>query len=276
MTGVDAPECGNGPGTVLMAQGMPPCLYPGDGIVYNVFRVGRMPAMNVRKPKFSRRSGRIVRLLAAVFFAMLFQRPANASLILGRHDWSPGTPEWQSDHGFAQLAPQPAGGNPAGWLEILFPATDGDPQTEMWDVAYTDASSLFAGGWETNMWVQTDFWSTNDLSPTVQVRWQSSKSSYVWAYEVSSGVGNGWRTLTAPLTRWSDWDILDPGGASEEAYLDDLANIDWIGVFIGRSGNEEQTYGLDDFSLMVPEPSQFLMLGAALAASGLSLRRRRS
>jgi len=126
------------------------------------------------------------------------------------------------------------------------------------------------------MWVQTDFWSTNDLSPTVQVRWQSSKSSYVWAYEVSSGVGNGWRTLTAPLTRWSDWDILDPGGASEEAYLDDLANIDWIGVFIGRSGNEEQTYGLDDFSLMVPEPSQFLMLGAALAASGLSLRRRRS
>jgi hypothetical protein len=214
--------------------------------------------------------------VAAGFLWLACVRASPAGIILGQHDWDDSDPHWQSDHGFASLEWKQTGGNPDGWLQVTFPGTTpGGPQETWWDIAYTDAGSLFAGGWETNMWTQFDFWSTNNRAPTVQVRWQSVSNNYVWAYDVSGSIGDGWNTLRAPLTSWTDWDTLTPIGASEEQYLDDLASIDWIGVYIYRHGIEEQTYGIDDFQLMVPEPGEYVLLGAAMALSGLSLRRRK-
>jgi len=213
---------------------------------------------------------------AAVFlFAALPARPAAAEVILGRHDWDTANTNWQTDHGFAELQRIPTNGNPNGWLEFVLPATTNSAPDapNQWDIAKVDASSLFAGGWQTNMWIEFDFWSTNSTPPTVQVRWQSSLTNYVWAYDVSAPAGNGWSTLRAPLANWDDWNTL--GGGSLEQYLDDLATIDWVGVYIHRTGYGAETYGLDNFTLMVPEPGQFLMLGATLAVSWLSLRRRR-
>jgi hypothetical protein len=215
--------------------------------------------------------------LATVLTAALIlfsARMAAAGVILGVHDWDTVDPNWQSAHGYAQS--QPAGGNPGGWLEFAFPTTTiGAPQEEWWDMAYTDAGSLFAGGWNTDMWTEFDFWSTNNAAPTVQVRWQSASNDYIWAYDVSSSVADGWNTMRTPFSRWTDWDTLSPIGASEQQYLDDLATIDWIGVYVYRYGAAEQSYGVDDFKLMVPEPAEYLMLGAAMAVSGLSLRRRK-
>jgi hypothetical protein len=213
---------------------------------------------------------------ALVFlFAGLLAHPAAAGLILGQYDWDTANTNWQTDHGFAELQRIPTNGHPNGWLEFVLPATtnsDYDAPNQ-WDIAKVDASSLFAGGWRTNMWIEFDFWSTNTTPPAVQVRWQSSLTNYVWAYNVSPLAGGGWNTLRAPLANWDDWNTL--GGGSLEQYLDDLATIDWVGVYIHRTGLGAETYGLDDFRLMVPEPGQLLMLGTTLAVSWLSLRRQR-
>jgi hypothetical protein len=62
---------------------------------------------------------------------------------------------------------------------------------------------------------------------------------------------------------------------SEGEYLDDLSTIDWLGVYIDRTGAGAQDYGLDDVTLSIPEPPEVIMLGSALLLSLSSLRRRR-
>jgi hypothetical protein len=194
--------------------------------------------------------------------------------MLGQHDWELGEHPWTSD-GFASLNREASGGNPGGWLEITMPETGQAPGGDEWfDVISTDASSIFAGGWETRMWVEFDFWADN-TAPTAQLRWQSAENDYIWANTVSSGTAqDGWQTFSPSFHDWTDWDTLTPMGASEEQYLADLSTIDWIGVYIWRDGADSQVYGLDDFKLMVPEPQEIIMLVAALMITLVSLRRK--
>jgi hypothetical protein len=57
-------------------------------------------------------------------------------------------------------------------------------------------------------------------------------------------------------------------------FLSDLSSIEWIGIYIERTGAGAQDYGLDNFNLMVPEPSEYAMLAAALMGAWIFLRRR--
>jgi len=148
-----------------------------------------------------------------------------------------------------------------------------EPGDSWSDLAKTDASGLYAGTWETDMWIAFYFWSGDVSANTLQVRWQSSTNSYVWGYVLTPPGAGSWSTLNAGFANWDDWDI-DPGG-SEDQYLADLSSIDWIGIYVTRSGTDEQVFGLDNFNLAIPEPEEWFLLTAALATTVLSVGRRK-
>ena len=64
-------------------------------------------------------------------------------------------------------------------------------------------------------------------------------------------------------------------GGSEATFLSDLANIDWIGIYIFDDDTDANNYGLDNFQLMVPEPAEYALAFSALAVTWLSIRRKR-
>ena len=212
-----------------------------------------------------------IALLCLVVFAWCGS--AAADVILGSHDWDPGPHGWTNEYGWTEVDRPTTGGNTGGWLRITFTNTTADPGDSWSDLVKTDASGLYAGTWESDMWIAFDFWSGDVSANTLQVRWQSSTNSYVWGYVLTPPGAGSWSSLTASFGNWDDWDV-DPGG-SEDQYLADLTSIDWIGVLVTRSGTDEQVFGLDNFNLAIPEPEELFLLAAALATTVLSVRRRK-
>lgn len=200
-----------------------------------------------------------------------------ADVIIGQFDWNP--PEtWEefSHHPVATVVDYPAtGGNPSdgGWMRIEFPAITA-PAGRLWyDVLSVPATNLFAGTWTTNMWLQFDFWQSNLVAGAVQLRWQSPTNSSVWRTSLTPPSSlQTWTTLAQSFMNWENWQYP---GATEEQYLSDLQHIDWVGVYIFRNTINEQIYGIDNFSLMIPEPAECFMLMVAVITSGMSLRRTR-
>ena len=72
----------------------------------------------------------------------------------------------------------------------------------------------------------------------------------------------------------NDYLAWDYGGGSEADFLYDLENISWVGIYIRRNTAVEQIYGIDNFQLWIPEPSEWMMM-AALAAVWVVYRRRK-
>jgi hypothetical protein len=74
------------------------------------------------------------------------------------------------------------------------------------------------------------------------------------------------------LSSYTDWDY---GGGSQEQFVNDLASVNWIGVYNSGGASDGHPYPLDDVRLSVPEPAEMVMLGAALVSSFLSLRKKK-
>ena len=210
---------------------------------------------------------------AGLIVALLAPHPVCADVLLGGHDWdpNPGPDAWTNRYGSTILATPSTGGDTGGWLSVTFPAAGAE--TGLYDVAYTKATNLYTGTWSTDMWVQMDFWASNQSPAALQVQWQSSGNTDIWSYALTPPGTGVWTTVGASFGDWTSWQYT--GAASEAQYLSDLASIDWIGVYIYRNGDDLQVYGLDDVDLMVPEPAESLMLAFALMITGLSLRRKR-
>lgn len=192
-----------------------------------------------------------------------------ASTTVGIIDWDANPPNapWvgtNSNVGVAVIVT-----NSDHWLEIAFTNAVSPDM-----LVYGSATNLFAGTWSSEFWIEFDFWAATTLPDLLQVRWGSSTNDNVWGQTVTpSGGEGGWQTLrTTSLGDTGNWDI-SLGNVNE--YLGDLSSIDWIGVFIDRSGAGEEIYGIDDFSLMVPEPAEILMLAAAFGVGLLVFRRMR-
>jgi hypothetical protein len=216
------------------------------------------------------------RLLAAAALGLILRTAPSAfgDAYLGKHDWDSGPEPWTSQDGWTVLTTEPSGGHTGGWLRVTFTNTTASPGDSWSDVARTSASNLYAGVWNRNMVIQFDFLAEDVLPNALQVRWQSATNDYVWGYVITPPTNTAaWGTYSAPLGVWSQWDI-DPFG-SEEQFLADLASIDWIGVYVTRTGTDEQSYGVDDFGLPIPEPGELAMLAVALSTSLASMRRKR-
>ena len=218
--------------------------------------------MNVRK------------LTCWILLVLVLATGARAGFVLGEHNWDPGPHGWTNQFGWTTLETPSTGGNTGGWLKVTFPANTAP--TETFEIISTPANNLFAGAWTTNMWVEFDFWTGEHAATNIQVQWQSSTNSESWAFQLSSQPTQTWSSLSASFANWEDW-TFGGGGGTESQYLDELSSIGWIGVYIGKGGPLalEAQYGIDNFSLMVPEPGQYSMVFAAMMTLAMSWRRKR-
>jgi hypothetical protein len=142
------------------------------------------------------------------------------------------------------------------------------------DTVRGDAVTLFTGTWQTEYWIEFDFWAS-ETPAALEVRWADNDGAgRVWHNTVSPGGAGSWNTLrTDSFSDYTNW--KDAEGWSQENFLNDLDSIDWIGVYISHADADGGSYGVDDFQLMVPEPSEYAMLAAALMTAVFVMRRKR-
>jgi hypothetical protein len=233
------------------------------------------------RSEWSSQGRRIALCALCVLGGGVLARPAAASIII--QDWNnlPSTTEgWMSMQTWVDLQNPGSGGvDGSGYLRIHLDATDteaSEPGAEWYALARTPGSTYFAGNY-TDRQLAFDFFAANVEPTYVQIRWQSTTNTSVWRstlYASSSGnmpVGS-WTSMIAPqFASYTDWNY---GGGNQEQFISDLSSVDWIGIYVWRNGAEEQDYGLDDVSLMVPEPGEYLMLASALIALAYAMRKR--
>lgn len=183
---------------------------------------------------------------------------AHGGTIIGSFDWNdPGVDGWTSDESWVTLSNPESGGVDGGYLNIdLLDAIGFLPPERWFALATAPASSLFAGYWSSDMWIQFDFWADDFEPEYVQVRFAGEDATEwrntVFDSDSSTMQTQTWTQLTsARFESYTDWDY---GGGSQEDFVNDLAAIDWIGVYIWRNTSVAQDYGIDNFRLMVPEP----------------------
>ena len=212
-------------------------------------------------------AARLLRVLAVCILALPLS--SSAGVILGEMDWDSDAEGWSSSYTTLDDAAS------QDWLAITFPTTT-EPesgQVEWSDVIYVQAEDLFAGTWSTENFIEFDFWAEDETPGALQVQWSSETNSEVWAMVVNPPSSTQeWTTYEVSLSDWEDW--MYPG-STEDQYLSDLSTVDWIGIYISRSGPDEQTYGLDNFKLTVPEPAEMIMLASAFIASAMSMRKKK-
>jgi hypothetical protein len=205
--------------------------------------------------------------------------PAQGSVI-AEHNWDDGPEPWHSTYGDVNLTnPQDPGGNPDGWLQVEFPATaQPELNEEGWvDIVYVDAGNFFAGNWvEPGHTVQFDFYAANNLPQDVQLQFGSTNGN-VWGYNVTDQITQTqtWTTVEVGLGYSSAWGPLPGFDDTEDQFLADLSAIDWIGIYIWREDAGVEIYGLDNFRLLVPEPTEWALMAAVLVGAGWSRTRRR-
>ena len=195
--------------------------------------------------------------------------------IVALNDWNDGTLQgWAEDQAWVSLSNPGSGGiGDSGYLATQFAAGRGLGQEET--VVYVSSDSLFAGTWTEDMWIEFDFWAEDVAPGAIGVQWESDDGT-LWEQTVfDSSVDTlslqTWTSFQASL-EYSYWSSV--GSPSEQEYLDDLASINWVGVYVFDGTGDGNLYGLDDFKLMVPEPSEYALAGAALLMMLLSVRRR--
>ena len=187
---------------------------------------------------------------------------ALADSAIGTMDWDTAAEGWDSRLGNMTVGDR----NPDDWLDINWAADGGGPGPTWYDTATSSASSLYSGSWsdmQTNgMYISFDFRATNVAPQSIRVQWSSSTNSDIWSYNITPpAAGTEWTTLRASFNDWTDWDFP---GATEAEFLSDLDDVEWIGVYTFRGSGAAQTYSIDNFMLMIPEPAELLILLLAL------------
>jgi hypothetical protein len=165
--------------------------------------------------------------------------------------------------------------NPANYLRITFSQQGGAPSYED-DVIYT-TNANYTGSYlghtsASNLAVQFRFYA-EDVLPGLSEVYLHNANGDIWEYAFSGTVGS-WIQQNIAFNYSAGW--VGPGGASQ--FWSDLANIDWIGVYIVRNIDTiQQDYGIDDWQYyeVIPEPGVFSILAASFLSCAIALRKRR-
>ncbi len=214
------------------------------------------------------------RLMGCALLALCSAMPvAYANVVLAEETWDSGlgTPVWTEDDSYVSLVD-----DSSGYLEINYTASRGPGEAET-TVYMADPENFFAGDWgevaQDGGWIAFDFWADDNTPFDFELRFQGQND--VWRYNLSTAsLGSGFADFSADLV-YADWYYGDFGGSDEATFLDDLSNIDWIGIYIYDSDTAANEYRLDNFQLMVPEPAEYALAFSALAVMWLSIRRKR-
>ncbi|MBN1670809.1 MAG: hypothetical protein JXR37_07245 [Kiritimatiellae bacterium] len=210
--------------------------------------------------------GAAVCLLAALLATGLVAGPVIDDPV----DWSspPSVEGWKDTDGVASVA------NPAGYLQITFPAQGGPPDPQE-DVIYTDGADL-TGDFqtaETNLAVQFDFYAEDALpgAGSLALWMHSSGSDRTWRYSFNNTAIGVWETHAVPFDpNDANWQ----GEGTAEDFWTDLATIDWIGIRISTWDTQQLDFGLDNWEYFVPEPGSVYVVATALLAMAFVFRER--
>jgi hypothetical protein len=224
---------------------------------------------------FSSVKQRLACFVAAIAFGTIVF-PVHADITPGS-DWEGTSFDiWTNYWGYTQVAAPASGRNPGGWLQVTFTNTSAGPGTSWNDIVYTKTANLFAGTYSTQQWPQTsvrsDFQQSDVVAGGLAVVRKSITNDNMWSYSLTPSTGTNWTTFTAGLANWQDWAYPL---ASVDQYLANLQSVDWIGVYKYRDTTSQQIYRIDNINLMVPEPTEYILLAAAVIISGISLCRKR-
>ena len=219
-------------------------------------------------------------LAVVAVLAVVSAVPSVHARVVASNTWNDGAADledWTEDEAYVDLTDPSAGGvDNTGYLQINYDGSRSGGEAET--VVYTQASDLFAGDWTDEMWVEFDFFAEDTEPDFMEFRFQSSDvGSQMWRFSLDpTGTTGGWSDFTASLA-YSDalWYYGEFGGGSEEIFLADLSTIDWVGIYLFDGGTADNSYGLDNFQLMIPEPAEYALALSALAVTCLSLRRRK-
>lgn len=98
-------------------------------------------------------------------------------------------------------------------------------------------------------------------------------SGRTWVYNLTLPAIGEWVQYGVPMGGLGAWQREDLTPALAGDFLADLADVDWIGLFIARNpSTAEQNYGLDDVQLAVPEPQTICLLLAAFMSLAFTFR----
>lgn len=216
-------------------------------------------------------------LPAIIVFAALVWTGARTSLagptVMTPETWDSGLQGWGSDLGVATIANSVIG-NP--YLLITFNAYAGAPDPSLTqDTIYTKttpATTSFTGDYIAANVASASFSFLNSVTPAgASLVFGSAAREWSLAFTpVSSGSWNTYNIYFNYSLGWSS------AGTTAADFLADLHAVSWIGIHIDRSGTGSETYGLDNFELMIPEPADFYLLAAGVLGMVLALRRKRS
>lgn len=220
-------------------------------------------------------------IFAFTILALCLVSESSAILVIHEETWDSGFQGWSNETGFATTISNPGvGGNPDGYFRIDFDAQGPPPPPgENYDIVRTystPADSLFTGNYieQGLQGVQFDFFAEDRSPAFVTVYFGVSTNANVWRYtNMAIGDVGTWTTLRAYFDFNAGWS-RGPG-STEAQFLADLQAVDWIGVYIRRNGVGEQDYGIDNFQLFVPEPSEYVMMLCSLILIGAVYARSR-
>ncbi len=102
----------------------------------------------------------------------------------------------------------------------------------------------------------------------------SADGGSVWFHDILGSPGEGRHSVSFASSGWygfadNTWDD-PPTGTFDNA----LAAVTGVGFFVYFNPDEDQTYGLNDFGLVVPEPETYMILGMALLSVAVVFRKR--
>jgi len=224
--------------------------------------------------------------LFTIHYSLFTPIAATAAISLGwAEGWTNASVEgWTTDGGdFAALTHSATGGNPDGYLRGKFSATGGPPPIESDVFKATTAASgaAFTGDYIAAdvQFVLFDFLAEDYLPSWIELQFYAGAhggtggGDHLWYYSLDDPAGVGtWESYQADFSFSSGWTRGD-FGETEAEFLADLEHVEWIGVYVERSGDSaEQFYGIDNFMLAVPEPETWAMLMAVAFALGLYCR----
>jgi hypothetical protein len=200
--------------------------------------------------------------LLGLLVAVLTVGTASAYTV-AQHTWEANDHNWQGDSWLTMSTNTE--------LQFTLPSGYTEFDLEWSGLVWTEAEDFYWGNWQTNMQVAFDFWA-DDIEPSqVQIWWEPTNAARTWistpfAQASGDSMATGtWSSLASPnFASAADW-----GSAGSQAeFLSDLQEIDWIGVYVlrGGDGSFSETYRIDNFSLIIPEPPEMIMIAAALMA----------
>ncbi|MEI6970848.1 MAG: PEP-CTERM sorting domain-containing protein [bacterium] len=186
---------------------------------------------------------------------------------------------WTSSgaQGWTNTAPDVSLSNPGGapgYLLITFPAVGNppDPGETLHDTIYTftsPATNIFGGNLSNVLGAR--FVLSNSVVPSaISVVFGVATNDNEWTFILDPAAAGQWTPYNV-VFQFSLWTM--PGGTESE-FLADLLAVEYIGIHIDRGGSDQEYYGLDDFTLYVPEPADYLLLAAGLFGFALVFRRR--